>query len=56
MVVSMSAPEPTVDAEPRAGGHSRLTPGVRGMGLASLLSDLGHKISNGSYLSEMHGR
>lgn len=40
----MSAPEPVSDPEPPLGGQPWLTPGVRGIGLASLLSDLGHEI------------
>ena len=44
IVVSMSVPDPTLDAEPRVGGQPWLTPGVRGIGLASLRSDPGHEI------------
>lgn len=40
----MSTPEPVSDPEPPLGGQPWLTPGVRGIGLASLLSDLGHEI------------
>ncbi|MDQ2934081.1 MAG: MFS transporter, partial [Chloroflexota bacterium] len=40
----MSEPDPNPDAPPAAIGQTWLTPGVRGIGLASLLSDLGHEI------------
>ena len=41
----MRKPDPTPDAAaPAPGDQPWLTPGVRGIGLASLLSDLGHEV------------
>ncbi len=44
IVVSMRTRHPSTDAAPPPSGHGWLTPGVRGIGIASLLSDLGHEI------------
>jgi len=40
----MPEPEATIDPESPLSSQTWLTPGVRGIGLASLLSDLGHEI------------
>jgi len=40
----MTKPDPTAESVATASGQPWLTPGVRGIGLASLLSDLGHEI------------
>ncbi|HUS20436.1 MAG TPA: MFS transporter [Aeromicrobium sp.] len=40
----MTTPEPLPDAARPLSGQPWLTPGVRGIGVASLLSDLGHEI------------
>ena len=40
----MSEPGPNPNSAPAASDQSWLTPGVRGMALASLLSDLGHEV------------
>jgi MFS family permease len=44
IVVPVSPPDPNTDAARPPSGQPWLTPGVRGIGLASLLSDLGHEI------------
>jgi len=44
IVVSVSTTEPVADAAPPLSDQPWLTPGVRGIGFASLLSDLGHEI------------